>query len=124
MSIKAADVLRLSGLEEALATLMHHNSEHYKETLTPMAPHERASERCDCRERAAYTADALDKFALGTNKTGTRFKNGLDFEEEDALRNRLSQWLEAQSYMWGDVAGDEARGEALLWASQLVIVRD
>jgi hypothetical protein len=118
MSVKGADVLRLASLEEALAVRIHQNSDHYRETRSPIAPHPRASERCDCRDRAAFTADALDRHALGTNKTGTRFRNGLDLEEEQALRSRLKNWLTAQAHMWGTVAGDKSRGEALQWAAQ------
>lgn len=118
MSLRAADVLRLASLEEALAIRIHQHSEHFKETGSPIAPHPRASERCDCRERAAFTADALDRHALGTNKTGTRFRNGLDVEEEQALRARLRDWLRAQAHMWGTIAGDKSRGEALRWAAQ------
>jgi hypothetical protein len=122
MSRNSVDHLRLSRIEEALTVRFHLYSEHYRATRTPIAPAEGASYACDCRRRAALTADAVDRIAMGTNKTGTRLLDRYLNENESDLRARVAKWFTTQAAALAYL--DDERSRALTWAAHVILSED
>ena len=54
----------LPSMTEAIASRLHLHSDHYKDFGGPLGPDEGSTYLCNCRDKAAVAADAVDAVLL------------------------------------------------------------